>query len=561
MSDVQRITKLDGKMLRNMIIEGSNRLTANKARIDALNVFPVPDGDTGTNMSLTALAAAKEVEKLDTDDIFAVSKAAASGALRGGRGNSGVIFSQLFRGFSKALDGKTTANTAEIAMALAGASKTAYKAVMRPQEGTMLTVARHMAEGAEKAVRNTKDMGSFLQRVLDEGSIALRKTPEMLPVLKQAGVVDSGGEGIVVFFKGMLKGMTAENVKLDGQPIQEPTEEVNFSALANFSTEEITFGYCTEFFINVQNFSEDDEDSFKAYLETMGDSIALVADDEIVKIHVHTDHPGAVMEKAMEIGPLSSLKIENMRFQHHEAVTFLDGMENQALFTAPVKTEAKDLGIVAISSGAGFRQIFEELGVDYIVEGGQTMNPSAEDIASAISKINAPNIIVLPNNKNIILAAKQTEHLCEDKNIFVVESKNLPQGIAAMINHMPDNTVEENVEAMTETLSEVTVGQITYAVRDTEMDGQKVNEGDYIGILGGKIACSHQDIDISVKELINAIMADEPDVLTVYLGADVKEDAETTANIESYIAENYESCELEIVSGGQPVYHYIFSAE
>jgi len=559
MADVQRITKIDGLMLRNMIIEGSNKLTANKARIDALNVFPVPDGDTGTNMSLTALAAAKEVAKLDTDDIFEVSKAAASGALRGGRGNSGVIFSQLFRGMSKALEGHKSAGTAEMAAALTGASKTAYKAVMRPQEGTMLTVARHMAETGEKAVRNSRDMESFLQRVLDEGNIILRQTPDMLPVLKQAGVVDSGGEGIVVFFRGMMEGMRAENVQITATTIEPAEEQVSFAALANFSTEEITFGYCTEFFINVQNFSENSEDGYKAYLETMGDSIAVVSDDEIVKVHVHTDHPGTVMEKSMEYGPLSNLKIENMRFQHHGAVSFLDGADNQALYTA-APAEAKDLGIVAISSGAGFKQIFKELGVDYIVEGGQTMNPSAEDIVQAISKINAKNIIILPNNKNIIMAAKQTVHLCTDKTINVIESKNLPQGIAAMISYMPDNTPEENLKSMAEALDEVTVGQITHAVRDTEIDGQQVKEGDYMGLLGGKIVCSHQDLDISVKELISTIMADEPDVMTVYLGADAK-DEKTNQNIAEYVADNYDSCELEIVSGGQPVYYYIFAAE
>jgi len=559
--NTQRITKIDGTMLRNMIIEGSNRLTANKARIDALNVFPVPDGDTGTNMSLTALAAAKEVAKLDTDDVFVVSKAAASGALRGGRGNSGVIFSQLFRGFSKALEGHSSIGITEITAGLVGASKTAYKAVMRPQEGTMLTVARHMAESAEKFARNskgTKDVGAFLQDVLDEGKIILSKTPDMLPVLKQAGVVDSGGEGIVVFFRGMLDGMYAKNVQLAAQAAEPQEEQVSFSALANFSTEEITFGYCTEFFINVEGFTEADEDSFKAYLETMGDSIALVSDDEIVKVHVHTDHPGAVMEKAMEIGPLSNLKIENMRFQHHGAITFMDGGEN--LMPPATISEPKDLGIVAISSGAGFKQIFEELGVDRIVEGGQTMNPSAEDIVSAINQINAPNIIILPNNKNIILAAKQTAHLCPEKNISVIESRNLPQGIAAMINYMPDNSPKDNVKSMEGALDDVTVGQITYAVRDTEMDGQKVKEGDFMGLLGGKIVCSHQDSDISVKELINTIMADSPDVLTVYLGEDAKDDA-ANKDIETYVNENYEDCELEIVYGGQPVYHYIFAAE
>ena len=548
MSDLQQIVNIDGKLLRNMIIEGSNRLVANKVRIDALNVFPVPDGDTGTNMSLTAIAAAKEVFKLDTDDIFAVAKAAASGALRGGRGNSGVIFSQLFRGFSKALEGKQTASPEEIALALVSAAKTAYKAVMRPQEGTMLTVARHMSETAENICHSATDMELFLNRVLDEGRAILKKTPDMLPVLKQAGVVDSGGEGIICFFAGAIEGLYAKNPQLVGEIAQSNDKEADFSAIAAFSPEEITFGYCTEFLISVSNFSEGDADNFKAYLETMGDSIALVADDEIVKIHIHTDNPGVVMEKAMKIGPLTEIDINNMRFQHHNATASLESPEE------------KSLGIVAVSSGAGFKQIFEELGADQIVEGGQTMNPSAEDIALAISRINAKDIVVLPNNKNIVLAAKQTAHICTDKNIHVIESKSMPQGITALINYMPDNAPEDNIQAMENALDGVSVGQITYAVRDSVMDGQKVQEGDFIGILGGKIVCAHPEINIVAKELISIIMAGNPDILTIYLGEDAKDEI-CNADIQSHIAENYEDCELEVVYGGQAIYHYIFSAE
>jgi len=560
----QKILKIDGHRLRNMIIMGANKLVANKVRINALNVFPVPDGDTGTNMSLTALAAAREVEKLDTDDVFAVSKAAASGALRGGRGNSGVIFSQLFRGFSKALEGVKSFDTVELANAMANASKTAYKAVMRPQEGTMLTVARHMAEVAEKSAYKTKNMEIFAKEMLDEGYAILQKTPDMLPVLKQAGVVDSGGEGLLCFLQGALEGINSQNPRITEETVSEE-DEADFSALANFSTEEITFGYCTEFFINVENFSEDAEDKFKDYMETMGDSIALVADDTIVKIHIHTDNPGAVMEEAMRIGPLSNLKIENMRFQHHGAVSFLDAKENNTLFSENaakiVSKEKKNMGVVAISSGSGFKQIFEELGCDYVIEGGQTMNPSAEDIAKGISQVNADNVIVLPNNKNIVLAAKQAVYLCEGKNVIVIESKTLPQGITALINYMPENTPEKNSGDMTGALSEVATGQITYAVRDSNMDGQDVREGDYIGILDNKIVCSHQDLDITAKELINIMMSEGPDVITVYTGEDAKSDEKTKTSISEYISDNYNDCEMEIVYGGQAIYHYIFSAE
>ena len=558
----QKILKIDGHRLRNMIITGANKLVANKVRINALNVFPVPDGDTGTNMSLTALAAAKEVYKLNTDDVFAVSKAAASGALRGGRGNSGVIFSQLFRGFSKALEGMKSFGTVELANAMANASKTAYKAVMRPQEGTMLTVARHMAEIVEKYAYKTKDTETFIKEMLDEGYAILQKTPDMLPVLKQAGVVDSGGEGLLCFLQGALEGINSKNPHITEDTAESEEDEADFSALANFNTEEITFGYCTEFFINVENFSESAEDKFKEYMETMGDSIALVADDTIVKIHIHTDNPGAVMEEAMLIGPLSNLKIENMRFQHHGAVSFLDAKENNALFAENAASkEKKNLGVVAISSGSGFKQIFEELGCDYVIEGGQTMNPSAEDIARGISLVNADNVIVLPNNKNIVLAAKQAVYLCEGKNIIVIESKTLPQGITALINYMPEDEPQKNADNMSSALSEVSTGQITYAVRDSYMDGQDVHEGDFIGILDNKIVCSHQDLDITAKELINIMMAKDPDVITVYIGEDAKDDEKTKAGISEYISDNYNDCETEIVYGGQAVYHYIFSAE
>ena len=558
-----KIVKIDGRMLRNMIIGGANKLGANKGRINALNVFPVPDGDTGTNMSLTAYAAAKEVEKLDTEDIFLVSKAAASGALRGGRGNSGVIFSQLFRGFSKAIEAMKVKSigAGEFAAALKQGSKTAYKAVMRPQEGTMLTVARHMAEVAEKWTKGGKsggysrDMEGFALDILEEGKAILQKTPDMLPVLKQAGVVDSGGEGLVVFFAGAIEAMGTANQKVaeinDGHE-----EEVSFGALANFSAEEITFGYCTEFFINIAGFTERAEDALKAYLETKGDSIALVADDEIVKVHVHTDNPGKVMEHAMTIGPLSHLKIENMRLQHSEA-TGGGWHEDGPVATA----EQKEVGIVAVASGAGFKQIFAELGVDFVLEGGQTMNPSAEDIAHGVSQVNAKSVIILPNNKNIVLAAGQAVYLCEDKEVIVVEAKTMPQGINALLNYDAEAGLAENANAMKDCLNDIATGQITLAVRDTTMDGQEVREGDFIGILGGKIVCAHQELDIAAKEIISIMMADEPDVLTVYIGADMEQEQAANNSLAAYIRDNFDGIELDIAVGGQAVYHYIFSAE
>ncbi|MDR2166942.1 MAG: DAK2 domain-containing protein [Clostridiales bacterium] len=550
-----KLKKIDGALLRKMIICGTNNLVANKERVNSLNVFPVPDGDTGTNMSLTAIAAAKEVAKLDTDDIFAISKAAASGALRGGRGNSGVIFSQFFRGFSRALEGLRSVGTREIADAFANASKTAYKAVMRPQEGTILTVGRHMAEVAQKYAYATDDIRAFAKQIISEGHAMLKRTPEMLPVLKQAGVVDSGGDGLMCFLVGAMDGVDAIDPQIveDAGPSSHAQAEADFSAIAGMSHEEITFGYCTEFFINVEGFSEEAEDEFKAYLETMGDSVAMVADDEIVKVHVHTDNPGAVMERAMQIGPLSAIKIDNMRMQHAEA----GGLHSQS------EAPRKPMGVVAISSGTGFKEIFMDLGADYVIEGGQTMNPSAEDIARGVQKVNADNIIILPNNKNIILAASQAAELCEGQNVVVVASKTMPQGISALMNYLPEDDAEDafanNVAQMEEALTAVATGQITVAIRDTELDGHNVREGDYIGILDGKIVCTHADIKVAAVELIDIMMADGYDIFTVYPGAEAS--AEHSAIIEAHLAENYADCEATAAFGGQAVYNFIFSAE
>ena len=551
---MSRLTKIDGAMLRKMVICGTNALVADKARINSLNVFPVPDGDTGTNMSLTAIAAAREVEKLsDGADVFAVSKAAASGALRGGRGNSGVIFSQLFRGFSKALEGMAEIGTKELATAFELASKTAYKAVMRPQEGTILTVGRHMAEVSQRYARATDDVSAFAKEVLAQGHMMLKRTPEMLPVLKQAGVVDSGGDGLMVFLGGAMEGVNAQNPQIMDDMSSKTSSDEDFSALAAINPEDITFGYCTEFFIHVVNLNEDKQASFIEYLEAMGDSVALVADDEIVKVHVHTDNPGAVMEKAIAYGPLSAIKIDNMRIQHREAAA-----AQQAQAAAEPR---KEIGVVAICSGDGFKEIFLGLGADCIVEGGQTMNPSAEDIAKAVASINADNVVVLPNNKNIVLAAEQAVHLCDEsgQNVFVIPSKTMPQGIAALMNYMPEDDFEGNLEDMKAALTEVCTGQVTVAVRDTELHGQTVCEGDYIGILDGKIVCSCKGIATSAKELLSKMLEVHNDILTIFIGANAVE--EQTAEILEYISQNYPHCETTVADGGQAVYDYIFSVE
>ena len=548
------LVKLDGSMLRKMIICGANKLVENKERINALNVFPVPDGDTGTNMTMTVLAAAKEVISLNTsDDVFLVSKAAASGALRGGRGNSGVIFSQFFRGFSKGLEGVDAIGTRELAVAFDKASQLAYKAVMRPQEGTILTVGRHMAEVSRSIAKETNDIELFAKKVIEEGRIILKQTPEMLPVLKQAGVVDSGGEGLVVFLEGAMEGVYATNPQIVEESKGGGTADItDFSVFDVINPEDITFGYCTEFFIHTTTFSDGDKNTFVAYMESMGDSVAIVSDDEIVKVHVHTDNPGTVMEYAMKhYGPLDAIKIDNMRLQHAALEV-----------TSEPAGDKKPIGVLAIASGAGFKDIFTDLGADYVIEGGQTMNPSAEDIALGIKKVHADSVIVLPNNKNIILAAGQAVDLCEDGvKVSIIETKTMPQGIACMMNYLPENDTESNLEEMKAGMAEVTTGSITLAVRDTEIEDQVVKQGDYIGILEGKIVSSNQELATTAKELINAMMdaAKNCDILTIFAGVDAKED--NTTFIEEYIAENYTDCEASSVDSGQGVYEYIFSLE
>ena len=557
---------LNGVRLGRMIIAGANELAANKQLVDAMNVFPVPDGDTGTNMSLTVMAAAREAEKKGSLMAADVTKAASSGALRGARGNSGVITSQLFRGFAKGLEGLEEAGVKELAAAAQQAVKTAYKAVMKPKEGTILTVARGCAEAAEKLSHETEDIETFLTGIIAYGHEVLAQTPEMLPVLKQAGVVDAGGRGLLFILEGALKQLKAgdQHVALnDGQNAAAPAPEMDFASLASIENESITFGYCTEFFINVQGADETVTTGLKNYLGTIGDSVVCVADDEIIKIHVHTDHPGLAIEKALTIGSLTGLKIDNMREQHTNKISFTNAPA--AAPSAPVaevpavEQPKKDVGFVSISAGAGLTAIFKNLGVDEVIEGGQTMNPSTEDILNAVDKINADHIFVLPNNKNIILAAEQAAALSEDKKLHVIPSRSVPEGISAMFCFEADADPDEMEAAMKDAIKLVDTATVTYAVRDTSIGDKEIREGNILGMLNDQIEVVAEDVMEGTKELIKASIKDESEVVGIYYGADATE--ESAEELAAFIEENYPDCEVEVQSGGQPLYYYIISVE
>ena len=559
-------TTLNGVRLGRMIIAGANELAANKQLVDAMNVFPVPDGDTGTNMSLTVMAAAREAEKKGSLMAADVTKAASSGALRGARGNSGVITSQLFRGFAKGLEGLEEAGVKELAAAAQQAVKTAYKAVMKPKEGTILTVARGCAEAAEKLSHETEDIETFLTGIIKYGHEVLAQTPEMLPVLKQAGVVDAGGRGLLFILEGALKQLKAgdQHVALnDGQNAAAPAPEMDFASLASIENESITFGYCTEFFINVQGADETVTTGLKNYLGTIGDSVVCVADDEIIKIHVHTDHPGLAIEKALTIGSLTGLKIDNMREQHTNKISFTNAPA--AAPSAPVaevpavEQPKKDVGFVSISAGAGLTAIFKNLGVDEVIEGGQTMNPSTEDILNAVDKINADHIFVLPNNKNIILAAEQAAALSEDKKLHVIPSRSVPEGISAMFCFEADADPDEMEAAMKDAIKLVDTATVTYAVRDTSIGDKEIREGNILGMLNDQIEVVAEDVMEGTKELIKASIKDESEVVGIYYGADATE--ESAEELAAFIEENYPDCEVEVQSGGQPLYYYIISVE
>lgn len=547
---------IDAKMLSKMFLAGATNLDHKKEWINELNVFPVPDGDTGTNMTMTIMSAAKEVTNADQSDMAAVCKAISSGSLRGARGNSGVILSQLFRGFTKSVSSKKELNVEDLAEAFEKAVETAYKAVMKPKEGTILTVARGGAEKARELLDDgCSDLETYIREVILYMDEVLAQTPEMLPVLKQAGVVDSGGQGLMEVLKGAQDAFLGKEIDFS---ISEstPVSGGNKSGYEAQAETDIKYGYCTEFIILLnKTFNIKMEMDFKAYLESIGDSIVVVTDDDIVKVHVHTNDPGFAIQKALKYGALSNLKIDNMRLEHQEKLFKME----QKSEAEEVMMEKKDTAFIAVSIGDGMNEILRGLGVDYIIEGGQTMNPSTEDMLNAIDKVNADNIIILPNNKNIILAANQAQSMVEEKNIFVIPTKTVPQGITAVINYVPDLSVEENVAVMEEEIGNVKTGQVTYAVRDTSIDDKEIKQGDFMGIGDKGILSVGTDMsDVTVK-MLQEMVDDDVELISIYYGEDVKE--EDASAFHEKVEAMYPRCDVELQYGGQPIYYYLISAE
>lgn len=555
---------IDAKLLSKMFLAGAKNLESNKEWINELNVFPVPDGDTGTNMTMTIMSAAKEVAALGDDpDMATLCKAISSGSLRGARGNSGVILSQLLRGFTKAINEHSEITIATLANAMERGVETAYKAVMKPKEGTILTVARGGAEKAAELLEDgATDMNQFIADVIAHSEYVLSQTPEMLPVLKQAGVVDSGGQGLIQVLKGAYDAFLGKEIDYSIQVTEsKPADASQMSGSYNAQAEmDIKFGYCTEFIILLsKTFNIKHEMDFKAYLESIGDSIVCVADDDVVKVHVHTNDPGLAIQKALKYGQLSNLKIDNMRLEHQEKLFKMSEKESaQAENSKPVEPP-KPVGFLAVSVGDGVNEIFKSLGVDYIIEGGQTMNPSTADILDAVEKVNAETIFVFPNNKNIIMAANQAAELTTDKTILVIPTKTIPQGISAMINFAPDASAEENEETMLEAIGTVKTGQVTYAVRDTMIDDMEIKQDDYMGIGDkGMLAVGRDMLDVTQK-MIAAMVDDDSELISIYYGADVEESVaeELSAKIEAA----YPDCDVELQFGGQPIYYYLVSVE
>lgn len=562
---------IDAKMMAKMFLAGAKNLESKKEWINELNVFPVPDGDTGTNMTLTIMSAAKEVSALyDVGDLDMKSlcKAISSGSLRGARGNSGVILSQLFRGFTKGVKEYDEITIPILALAFEKAVETAYKAVMKPKEGTILTVAKGGAEKArELADGGMEDMSEFLAQIITYADEVLEQTPEMLPVLKQAGVVDSGGQGLMQVMKGAYDAFLGKEVDFT---IDTDSSSVSSSNSAGGSLEaqanaEIKFGYCTEFIIMLNKvFNIKAEMDFKAYLESIGDSIVVVADEDVVKVHVHTNDPGLAIQKALKYGALSNMKIDNMRLEHQEKLFKLSQKEAEAA-KEELPMPKKDVGFIAVSVGEGINEIFKGLGVDYIIEGGQTMNPSTEDMLNAIDKVNADTIFILPNNKNIILAANQAQSLVKDKQIVVIPTKTVPQGITAVINYVPDLSVEDNTETMNEEIKMVSTGQVTYAVRDTNIDGKEIKQGDFMGIGDSGILAVGTDVSDVTVDMITEMVLDSTktdegfELISIYYGEEITE--ESAENLRAKIEARYPDCDIELQYGGQPIYYYIVSAE
>lgn len=552
---------IDAKTLSRMFLAGAKNLESKKEWINELNVFPVPDGDTGTNMTLTIMAAAKEVTALEEITMASLSKAVSSGSLRGARGNSGVILSQIFRGFTKAISEHEEINVPIITFAMEKAVETAYKAVMKPKEGTILTVAKGMKDKAvELHDQGVHDFETFFEEVIKHGDYVLSITPELLPVLKQAGVVDSGGQGLMEVMKGAYDAFLGKEIDYASITDFKPVASTMTSSNEG-SSEEIKFGYCTEFIIMTSKvFNLQHEAEFKSYLESIGDSIVVVADDDIVKVHVHTNDPGLAIQKALKYGALSNLKIDNMRLEHEEKlIKMSEKQQSEENDTKQVPTELKPFGFIAVSVGKGIDEIFRGLGVDYIIEGGQTMNPSTEDMLNAIDKVHAENIFILPNNSNIILAANQAKSLVEDKNIIVIPTKTVPQGITAVINFIPDLSPDENQEQMTEEIKKVKTGQITYAVRDTMIDDKVINQGDFMGITDKGIVAVGTNKDEIAIQMALAMITEDDELISIYYGADITE--EEASQIKDAIEKEYPSCDIELQFGGQPIYYYIISAE
>lgn len=550
------VNKIDASMFQKMFLAGAKNLEAKKEWINELNVFPVPDGDTGTNMTLTIMSAAKEVGGIENPDMKVIAKAISSGSLRGARGNSGVILSQLFRGFTKEIKTCEEIDAMVLAKACNRAVETAYKAVMKPKEGTILTVAKGMADKAAEIAETEEDLTVMIDEIIKHGDEVLNKTPEMLPVLKQAGVVDSGGQGLMQVVKGAYDAFLGKEIDLTIEDAAKPVDKSKLEVTDNF---DIKYGYCTEFIINLdKEMPIETEKEFKAYLESIGDSIVVVADDEVVKVHVHTNDPGLAIQKALTFGSLSKMKIDNMREEHQERL--VKDAEKIAAQQEEKKNEPrKDYGFVAISVGEGLDEIFKGLGVDYIISGGQTMNPSTEDILEAVDKINADTIFVLPNNKNIILAAQQAESLVEDKKLVVIPSKTVPQGIAAMIGFVQESSVEENKESMIENMSYIKTGQSTYAVRDTVIDDKEIHEGNIMGIGDDGILSVGEDIADTTVDMIREMVDEESEIVSLYYGSDVTEDDanELAKKVEKALPD----VEVEVYLGGQPIYYYIASVE
>ena len=548
---------INAELCAKMFLAGAKNLEANKEWINELNVFPVPDGDTGTNMTLTIMSAAKEVINLQDEDMMTICKAISSGSLRGARGNSGVILSQLFRGFTKTIREYEEIDIPTLATATEKAVESAYKAVMKPKEGTILTVAKGMADKArELAEEGCDDMELYFRQIIEYGDEVLAKTPDMLPVLKQAGVVDSGGQGLMQVMKGAFDAFLGREIDFTLEASKESSAK---EGPASSVDQEIKYGYCTEFIILLnKTFNIKNEIDFKEYLESIGDSIVVVADGDVVKVHVHTNDPGLAIQRALKYGALSNMKIDNMRLEHQEKINKEQQMKEQEQKKEP-EMPHKEVGFIAVSVGEGMSEIFRGLGADYIIEGGQTMNPSTEDMLNAIDRVNADTIFILPNNKNIILAANQAKTMVEDKKIIVIPTKTVPQGITAIINYVPDMDPEDNAATMECEIKNVLTGQVTYAVRDTMIDDKEIKQGDYMGIGDSGILSVGRDMEEVTFNMIRAMMHDDLELISIYYGSDVSEEAAEA--IKAKVEETYPDCDVELQMGGQPIYYYVISME